>query len=648
MHLRDRLSRSKGMSRRRFLVGIGALDAGIIGASTLTSGTGGAPTAFATTQAATPTPSDTVVQEQTPSQASAAGTSTTYSRGDHTHGTPPPPADATATTKGLVQLAGDLTGTAALPAIAAGAVNDAKVATNAGIAESKLALAADTPPDVPSRRTLGLGATQAAAGNHTHPGSGPPTLMDYGAAGDAKLVMDGAMTGGSSSLTSNSAGFTAGDVGKRITVGGVGSSGGDPLRTTIASFVSPTQVTLAASASVSRTNIGVTWGSDDGPALQRALDDVISKGGGELRIPPGKYLIATPVAENLTNSNAFVLSGAGSSSRLIISVDKTATALQLSNAEQLVMRDFVFVGTPNARDDAMIVLGFSYCYLAHLINVDFYGLGSVSTRGGSVVGAVRTHLKLTTCGFHGSVGSSGVNNPTVRSDYHMGLEADHCEFIDWGFLDGDFYSKTGITATLAWIYAGNVSSPSGDVRAEGQVRIRNCNFDEGGYFGVLVYPNLSQGGRLAFVHISGCRTNVDSGTGAIGLWVANTDHVKVDQTWFGYVVYNRTACRFDGCIDVVLDGVQAKNGSTKIEMINSRPNSSLLVRECEYGSLSSNATVTNIVKAGRGGLVAKTKNGAVSDADFDVTPPDGTIALDSTNSQLYVRVGGTWKKAALT
>jgi hypothetical protein len=635
------------MSRRRFLLGIGALDAGIIGASSLTSA-GRTSTAFATTQATTPTPSDTVVPEQTPSQASAAGTSTTYSRGDHTHGTQPLPADATTSAKGLIQLAGDLAGTAAVPAISAGAVTDAKVAPDAGIAESKLALASDTPPDVPSRRTLGLGATQAAAGNHTHPGGGPATVRDYGAAGDAKLVMDGAMNAGSASLTSSSAGFAATDVGKRITVGGVASSGGDPLRTTISSFVSPTQVTLAASASVSRINVGVVWGTDDGPALQRALDDVVSKGGGELRLPPGKYLIATPVAEDLRNSNAVVLSGAGAGSRLLISVDKTATALQFGNAEQLVMRDLVFVGTPNARDDAMIVLGFSYCYLAHLINVDFYGLGSISTRGGSVVGAVRSHLKLTTCGFHGSVGSSGLNNPTVRSDFHMGLEADHCEFIDWGFLDGLFYSKTGLTATLAWIYAGNVSNPSGDVRAEGQVRIRNCNFDEGGYYGVLVYPNLSQGGRLAFVHISGCRTNVDSGTGSIGLYVANTDHVVVDQTWFGYVVYNRTACRFDGCIDVVLDRVQAKNGSTKIEMINSRPNSSLVVRECEYGSLSSNATVTNIVKAGRGGVVAKTKNGAVSDSDFDVTPPDGTIALDSTNSQLYVRVAGAWKKAALS
>lgn len=46
------------------------------------------------------------------------------------------------------------------------------------------------------------------------------------------------------------------------------------------------------------------------------------------------------------------------------------------------------------------------------------------------------------------------------------------------------------------------------------------------------------------------------------------------------------------------------------------------------------------------------KAGAPADSDFTAlglpTPPNGTLALDSTNSRLYVRVGGTWKYAALT
>lgn len=44
-------------------------------------------------------------------------------------------------------------------------VTNAHVATGAAIAESKLALASDAAAGTPSRRTLGMGATQAAAGN---------------------------------------------------------------------------------------------------------------------------------------------------------------------------------------------------------------------------------------------------------------------------------------------------------------------------------------------------------------------------------------------------------------------------------------------------------------------------------------------------
>lgn len=63
--------------------------------------------------------------------------------------------DATTTTKGIVQLAGDLTGTATSPQIAAGVITDAEVA-----AANK-----DGAAGTASMRTLGTGASQAMAGN---------------------------------------------------------------------------------------------------------------------------------------------------------------------------------------------------------------------------------------------------------------------------------------------------------------------------------------------------------------------------------------------------------------------------------------------------------------------------------------------------
>lgn len=77
------------------------------------------------------------------------------------------PADATTSTKGIIQLAGDLAGTAASPQIATGVIVDADVNASAAIAESKLNLATDAAAGTGSRRTLGSGSTQAMPGNRT-------------------------------------------------------------------------------------------------------------------------------------------------------------------------------------------------------------------------------------------------------------------------------------------------------------------------------------------------------------------------------------------------------------------------------------------------------------------------------------------------
>jgi Repeat of unknown function (DUF5907) len=65
--------------------------------------------------------------------------------------------DATTSSKGVIQLAGDLAGTAAAPQIAAGVIVDADIN-----ASNK-----DGAAGTPSLRTLGTGAQQAAAGNDT-------------------------------------------------------------------------------------------------------------------------------------------------------------------------------------------------------------------------------------------------------------------------------------------------------------------------------------------------------------------------------------------------------------------------------------------------------------------------------------------------
>jgi len=77
-------------------------------------------------------------------------------------GTPP---DATTSTKGVVQLAGDLAGTAAAPVVANNAITSAKILDGTIVDADVAAANKDGTTSTPSLRTLGTGAQQAAAGN---------------------------------------------------------------------------------------------------------------------------------------------------------------------------------------------------------------------------------------------------------------------------------------------------------------------------------------------------------------------------------------------------------------------------------------------------------------------------------------------------
>lgn len=129
------------------------------------------------------------------------------------------------------------------------------------------------------------------------------SVEDYGAVHDGKTVGDGAITSGLKALTSATAPFSAGDVGKIVVVAGAGVAGA-ALKTTIAAYVSASQVTLTASASTTVTGKKVDWGTDDTSAIQNAINACISGGGGTLYFPNGIYIINGALYTGGTNPNS--------------------------------------------------------------------------------------------------------------------------------------------------------------------------------------------------------------------------------------------------------------------------------------------------------------------------------------------------------
>jgi hypothetical protein len=126
-----------------------------------------------------------------------------------------------------------------------------------------------------------VGATQDKGGQVYN-------VLAYGAKADAQTGTGASITVGTSTLTVASAAFTAADVGKGITIVGAGNAGAD-RRTTIAAYLSPTQVTLGGNAQTTVSNADFYFGTLTHGPLQAAMDAASAAGGGIVYLPPGRY-----------------------------------------------------------------------------------------------------------------------------------------------------------------------------------------------------------------------------------------------------------------------------------------------------------------------------------------------------------------------
>lgn len=97
-------------------------------------------------------------------------------------------------------------------------------------------------------------------------------VLNYGAKGDGKFVVDGVATASSAIVTSASNPWVAGDVGKSVMVIGAAATGVTTLVTTILSYQNAGQITLATNAVNSISNCAIMWATDDTSSIQSAIN----------------------------------------------------------------------------------------------------------------------------------------------------------------------------------------------------------------------------------------------------------------------------------------------------------------------------------------------------------------------------------------
>lgn len=200
---------------------------------------------------------------------------------------------------------------------------------------------------------LAVGVASTDAVNVSQLPQATPWIFDvttaaYGAKGDGEFVTDAAMSSGSAVLTSASGLFTSNDVNKHIMVLGAGASGVTTLVTTIASFQSSTQVTLAAT-NASGGNVSATvamWATDDTSAIQSAINAALSyattHGSAVVRIPTstGRFygVAGSLITGGSTLGNSQLTLGAPvatSANKVILTIEGVTNGAGLQHWQQL-------------------------------------------------------------------------------------------------------------------------------------------------------------------------------------------------------------------------------------------------------------------------------------------------------------------------
>lgn len=136
-------------------------------------------------------------------------------------------------------------------------------------------------------------------------------VLDFGAVGDGGFLESVSITSGSATLSSARGLFSESSQDAIIRVEGAGA-GGAVLETSIATYISPTEVSLAASALTTVTGNMAAFGTDDSLAFQAAADAAQAGSNGTMVVfvPAGHtYLV------NVTLGAGVQLVGGGSPSR---------------------------------------------------------------------------------------------------------------------------------------------------------------------------------------------------------------------------------------------------------------------------------------------------------------------------------------------
>ncbi|HEU4432812.1 MAG TPA: carboxypeptidase regulatory-like domain-containing protein, partial [Pyrinomonadaceae bacterium] len=339
--------------------------------------------------------------------------------------------------------------------------------------------------------------------------------------------------------------------------------------------------------------------ADDGPALQRALDAVAEAGGGTLFIPAGLYKIQTPVVRDFggasvtiqgvpsdtmpappTASGDQLALSLGLASEFIPATGASASAITLTNIDELTVEHLAFTGIESSVTDAFITLFMTDVNHATVRHNEFYGLATFGTipglGGGNIIRAVRSELSIESTVFLGCAANSGAYAPIVDNHEWKRFSISNSIFVDYGIRS--YFGKMGLGAPISWINFGSVA-PRTPESSRREVVIRDTFLDEGGWIGITAFPHLwgSPADPFDLVYISGLKMNV-SNLGTAGNQFYDVKNILIENSHYGWSHNTGAAIDIIRSSHAILDGltciaeadrIRADNRTERLTVINS-------------------------------------------------------------------------------
>jgi hypothetical protein len=413
--------------------------------------------------------------------------------------------------------------------------------------------------------------------------------------------------------------------------------------------------------------------ADDTTAIQAAIS-ALPTTGGTLYFPPGDYLFSSTLsfdgkrsvrllgANGLSNgaqaTTRFVYSGAGTRA---ISARSTAgftldgiqvtysnasfagVLIDLSNssgtdtAGALISNAFISGATGISGASSLVLL--NKAINTTIQNVNF-GRGDIAVKGRTTSGDYSNVIRIRDCQFNGQT-------TTAIANAGQSWLIEGCTFEPIASGAAGAYAVVGgisganvVKFDGCWF--GDASSSGTWIAYSGNGLNVTGNYMSGGAIGISVVSTCA-GTDISGNQIKSMTTGVSflgnsSGTSIRGNdFESMTTGIAFAQTTTGAGVHgNAFAITLTNAITLVgtsgsavnITGNDILSTTNGVVVSGAMPSSSII--QLKSGNQQYFMSLFTVA-------------GAVTDGAFPGTPPNGTMALDSTNSKLYIRVGGTWK-----